>query len=523
MAQEQTAAVNPQAGSGEDSSGYVFQNRRYVGTKETVAYVVYDMSQSFNINAYSQRFVTNILQVSLKLQRIANVINGIWDVINDVLFGAIVDKTRTRWGKFKPYLVALGIPGTIGTCIYWLMPLIFAGRGPNDIWKFIGYLFLMVVREGAGTFRAIAQKGIQATITPHPVDRTRIITIANFASGFLGEKLPEQIMTILLDLIGRNKVKLTLQGTFVGMGIFTAVVAGAGAMWFFFICKERVMQSVERPSIKAGIKSIINNKPILLMTLSKMLSGFSVGGSKQDYYIDVLNFASLGLITGIPGAIINPFSYMAVPWFRRHFSSRFLYIIGDKISGILLVPVFLVGCIGGKKHGLYKNVWVMGIAMTLWETIFMIFYGVRRIIPTEMYNEAMDYCEWKNGYRTEGMTSVAQGLAQKLSGIVSNYISTWIKQLIGYDLTLYVRGTAQSDSTKFGLFAMFTIVPFLTGIVSIVPMLFYDLNGKKKEQMYEELLERRAALSKEATMGDLEALEKLAKAQMEIGSRKQEL
>ena len=128
MAQEQTAAVNPQAGSGEDSSGYVFQNRRYVGTKETVAYVVYDMSQSFNINAYSQRFVTNILQVSLKLQRIANVINGIWDVINDVLFGAIVDKTRTRWGKFKPYLVALGIPGTIGTCIYWLMPLIFAAE-----------------------------------------------------------------------------------------------------------------------------------------------------------------------------------------------------------------------------------------------------------------------------------------------------------------------------------------------------------------------------------------------------------
>ena len=148
---------------------------------------------------------------------------------------------------------------------------------------------------------------------------------------------------------------------------------------------------------------------------------------------------------------------------------------------------------------------------------------VTGLIPTEMYNEAMDYCEWKNGYRTEGMTSVAQGLAQKLSGIVSNYISTWIKQLIGYDLTLYVRGTAQSDSTKFGLFAMFTIVPFLTGIVSIVPMLFYDLNGKKKEQMYEELLERRAALSKEATMGDLEALEKLAKAQMEIGSRKQEL
>ena len=74
MAEEvKTAAVGNQAGGNAENSGYVYQNRRYVGTKETVAYVVYDMSQSFNINAYSQRFVTNILQVSLKLQRIANV------------------------------------------------------------------------------------------------------------------------------------------------------------------------------------------------------------------------------------------------------------------------------------------------------------------------------------------------------------------------------------------------------------------------------------------------------------------
>ena len=126
MAQEQTAAVKPQAGSGEDSSGYVFQNRRYVGTKETVAYVVYDMSQSFNINAYTQRFVTNILQVSLKLQRIANVINGIWDVINDVLFGAIVDKTRTRWGKFRSPISlrsvspAQSVRAFIGSCPSYL-------------------------------------------------------------------------------------------------------------------------------------------------------------------------------------------------------------------------------------------------------------------------------------------------------------------------------------------------------------------------------------------------------------------
>ena len=148
-----TAAVGNQAGGNNDNSGYIYQNRRYVGTKETVAYIVYDMSQSFNINTYSGRFVTNILQISLRFQRIIDLINGIWDVVNDVLFGAIVDKTRTRWGKFKPYLVVLGVPGTIGTCLFWLLPLFFHGSSSENILKFIVYLLLAVVREGAGTFR----------------------------------------------------------------------------------------------------------------------------------------------------------------------------------------------------------------------------------------------------------------------------------------------------------------------------------------------------------------------------------
>ena len=526
MAQEEKNVAVASSLADVDSSGqqkFVTQDRRYVGTKETVAYVVYDMSQSFNIDGFSDRFITSILQISLPLQRVVKLINSIWDTVNDIFIGAIVDRTRTRWGKFKPYLVALGVPGTIGTCTYWMLPLFFMGTGGNDMAKFITYFLLTIVREGAGTFRDIARKGLQATMTPHPNDRTRLITTASLISGLVGEKLPSQIMNVLLDLIERNVINISLTNTFVIMGIVTAVISGAGALWYFLICKERVMQSVERPSIKASIKSVISNKPILLMTLSKMLSGLSLSGNKSDYFIDVLHFASLGMITGIPGAIVNPFSYLAVPWFRKHFSSRFLYIMGSYLFDILLVPVFFFGAIGGKKNGMYKKIVPMGIAFAIWEVLVMVFWGVRSVIPTEMYNEAMDYCEWKNGYRTEGMTSVAQGLAEKLSKIVSSYISLWVKQLIGYDITAYVRGSAQSDDTQFGLFAMCTIVPFVTTSLGIIPMLFYDLGGKKKDKMYEELLERRAAMSKEATAGDMDALDKLAKLQIEIGNKHQTL
>ena len=191
------------------SREYVYENRRYVGLKETVWFVEYDMCQSFNNDSFSGRFVTNILQIDLDYQTIINFVNGIWDVVNDIFTAAIVEKTRTRWGKFKPYLVALGIPGTLGTCFYWLLPIFFKGKGSRDIGKFITYFLLTIVREGAGTFRAIAKTGMMATITPHPVDRTRLITVAEFFSGLLGEKLPQQILTVLLDLIGNKVVNLS--------------------------------------------------------------------------------------------------------------------------------------------------------------------------------------------------------------------------------------------------------------------------------------------------------------------------
>ncbi|NLO45021.1 MAG: hypothetical protein GX107_00740 [Clostridiales bacterium] len=526
MADKQDARTEDTRTAVPENEGYVYQNRRYVGTKETVGYVVFDMTQSFNINLYSARFVTNIVQISLKLQSYVTVINGIWDVVNDVFTGAIVDKTRTRWGKFKPYLMALAIPGTILTCLYWLLPLLFPGTQDNDMTKFGFYLALALIREGVGTFQGIAQTGMMATITPHPVDRTRLITIANFMSGMLGEKLPEQIMTLLLDLVGNGffgTPEKTYKKLFVFMGNFTTIVGGIAAFWFFMISRERVMQSVERPSIMQGVKSIINNKPVLLLTLSETLNGFSISGSKSDYLIDVLNFASLSFFAGIPGAIVHPVAYTLVPWFRRHFSSRALYIVANYIGNILMVPVFLIGCIGGKKNGLYKRVVPMGITLMVWETVFMFFYGVRKVIPSELYNESMDYCEWKNGYRSEAMTTIAKGLAKKLTAIFSNFITLRVKEWIGYDVTAYTRGSAQSDDAKFGLFAMFTILPFVTSSFGIIPMLFYDLGGKKRERMYEELLARRAALSREATSGDADSLCKVAKAQMEIGNAKQTL
>ena len=159
-----------------------------------------------------------------------------------------------------------------------------------------------------------------------------------------------------------------------------------------------------------------------------------------------------------------------------------------------------------KKGGLYRSKLAMFFIMASWELIWTCFFGLMQVIGTELYNESMDYCEWKNGYRTEAMTSVAKGLAAKVSSSVSQVITTALKKFVGYDQSAYTAGKEQPDSVKFYLFAMFTIVPAMTGTLGIIPMLFYDLHGKKKEMMYAELLARRKEVSLAASDGDLDAV-----------------
>ncbi len=504
----------------DEQLGYVYENRRYVGGKETFGFILWDAAQSLNINVYTTRFITNIVKIDLGYQTLAKSINSVWDIVNDIFTAAIVEKTRTRWGKFRPYLLGLAIPGCIATMLYWFMPVLFSGSSAMSLSKFVFYLALEIIREAVSTFQNIARTGMLATITPHPVDRTRLITIANFASGFVGEKLPEQIMTVLLDLIDNNTFKagkISKEGqylfAFVGMGCATTVIASAMSFWFFSNSKERVMQSIKTPSILDSLKSIVNNKPVLLMTLSDFLGGFSISGSQSDYYIDVLHFASMTLVAGIPAAPISPISYSFVPWFRRRFSSRLLYIVSKQIGNFLYIFVFLFGCIGFNpktfKGGLYRKKLPMFFAMAIWELIWTLFFGLKSVIGTELYNESMDYCEWKNGYRTEAMTSVAKGLAAKVSTSVSAVVTTALKKFVGYDQGAYTKGEEQPDYVKFYLFAMFTIIPTITGSLGIIPMLFYDLTGKKKELMYAELLQRRKEASLAASDGNLDSVREM--------------
>ena len=467
----------------------VTRGRRYVGSKETIAYIAQDFADSFSIGKYQNRFIWDVVGIDFKINAIVTLFTGAWDIINDTFISAIVDRTRTRWGKFRPYLIWMKIPLTIFGMLFWFTPVFFPNSAPDFLPKLIYYFAFNIINETANTFMTISKTGLLSTITPNPEERVRLISQANLFSRFLGEQLPEWIMGILIDLINSKTVKWKLQNLFIGMGAATAIMSSLMTFWFYMVSKERVMQSVEKPSIMQGFKAILNNKPLLIITLSDFFGGFSIGQSRSDYYIDVLGSASLQTIVGIPAYPILNLSYTWVAPLRRRFTSKALWVFEDLWTDACWLIVFAIGSIN--KNFMKRSVMIPTMAVE--EVFEMMVYGVRHTIPDELRNETMDYCEWKNGYRVEAMTGVAKGLVTKLQTVVMNSFKNFVLARVGY-----IQGQSigtQSDKAKWWLFALGTGFPVITGCLGVIPKLFYPIDNKMRDTMYGELAERRSEVA----------------------------
>ena len=460
-------------------------NRRYVGRMETAAYIAQDFADSFSIGKYANRFIWDVVGIDFNVNAVVTLFTGAWDIINDTFISAAVDRTRTRWGKFRPYLLWMKMPLTLFGMFYWFMPMIFPNTATTYLPKLVYYFAFSVIQETAQTFISISQTGLLSTITPNPEERVRLIADAKLFSRFLGEKIPEWVMGLFIDLINSNVMKMKMSTLYIIMGSVTSFMSAAMTIWFYLVSEERVLQSVEKPSLSQGFKAIFNNKPLLILTLSEFLSGFRVSQSRSDYYIDVLGSASLQTIVGIPAYPILNGSYFFVAPLRKKFTSKTLWVAEDLWTDMCWLIVFGIGSVNGN----FMKRKVMLPTMAVEEFVEMFVYGVRHVIPDELRNETMDYCEWKNGYRVEAMTGVAKDLVSKIQTVIRNSFTNFILGKIGYVQGAKV-GT-QTDRAKWWLFALGTGIPILTSSLGIVPKFFYPINNQTREIMYRDLVARR--------------------------------
>ena len=470
-------------------SGNVYRSYNYVGTKETIAYLFNDFSNSFNINSFNDRFIWDVVKIDFGIAAIVNLFTGTWDVINDAIISAIVDNTRTRIGKFRPYMLMLQIPLTVLGLFYWCIPYLFPGSSGIFMPKLIFYFVFLVIQETATTFTTVAKNGYMTTITPNPNERVRLITLAELLTGMMGEDLPVLLLGFLYDLVNTGKLHATLRSIFLWMGVSTALISSACTLWFFIVSKERVPQTLEHPDLKAGFRAIFTNYPVLLLCLSEFLTEFGVSSDEQNYWIDVHGGTSMintwRTIAGLPSAPVGSVSYAFVAPLRRRFSSRFLWVGSDVYGDMVTLAFFLFGMF--RKN--YLKLTPMLIAFGVRGFFEKALFGVNKVINIDLWNEAMDYCEWKNGYRMEATTGVAKSLVKKIQKLLMTSVRSFIMKKIGYVQGLKI-GT-QDERTKFWLFALCTIVPLVTSALGIVPKMLWPITRKKRAQMYYELSERR--------------------------------
>ena len=481
--------------------------RRYVGKKETIAYVLNDVAASLNIDDYKERYIYDVVNIDFNLLAIQNVFATVWDSVNDTFIGVLVDKTRTRWGKFRPYVILGEVPLTILGMWYWLIPFIFPGTPGNYLPKWIFYFAMSIITETATTFTQVAKTGFLSTITPEPLERSRLIATANVASHLV-EDLPKQIFGVIYDLVANKKIVVKLPKLFASFGIVCAALSAGFALYFVLNSKERVTQSIKQPSVKHCFKAIVRNKPMLTYLLSSFLSGFSIGKSRTNFYIDVIGSITWKTIVGIPAFPVKFISYSFVEPLRKRFSTKALWIFEDAWTDMLWLTVFGIGSI---KNNFQKKHVILPL-MAIEEILEMCVYGLRRVIPAEIKNEALDYSEWKHGYRSEAMTGVSMDLISKLQSAVMGGINNVVMGKIGY-----VQGKeigTQTDKTKWWIFALGTGIPIISSSLGIIPKFFYPLSAEKRVQMYEELTERRQAMAEFMKTATQEEIDKKANDQL---------
>lgn len=190
--------------------------RRYVCKREVFDYAVSvggsGLSSGFG-SSWGTYFYVNILKVSpVWLSRMFALL-GIWDTANDPLMGVLIDRTRTRFGKLKPYLIATPLPNILLAVALYISPMLFAGTGEKSAAKFTYLVIVVVIQEMLGTICGSAYGAVVTAVSPAPRDRQSLYTAGSFAT-FVLSGLPGMLFSLIIDLNRNGVIIASVSTTF---------------------------------------------------------------------------------------------------------------------------------------------------------------------------------------------------------------------------------------------------------------------------------------------------------------------
>ena len=484
---------------------------RYVSVKENLLFGLANAGQCFSYNMFSgsylSLFFVRVFGIPPGAVATMLLVLGIWDTVNDPIMGGVVDKTHTRYGKLRPYLLLVPIPLAISTILFWGGPLLL--QNTRDLTVKIVYMYLSyLIWEFFYTLGDVPYWSMSAALSPSPSDRTRAIATARFLSGLIGGIATVIMLPVMIDLSNTGKIGWSLREVFALCGVISAVfIVGLFSLAGLFV-RERVVQQVEETSFFDAFRFIGKNKPLLLIILSNVLGTVSsiAGVFGAFYYTEVLNLMSWSSLVSLIGGLGGLFGMVTISLVKKRFDNRQLIIINRIVPAVLGTVAFFCGM----RH--YELWYVVIPIIAVKNLLSGVFDAYNSVVSTEMIGDTVDYMEWRTGVRNEGMAFSVLTFVGKMQGRLSTALGTALLPVIGYFVneTVLADGTVETVSnctqafgqpTQFWLWAFFTVIPAVTGLLSIIPYHFYELKGGRLREIRADMKQRREALAAENPNG----------------------
>lgn len=406
-------------------------------------------------------------------------IAGFVGAICELIIGVLVDRTKTKLGKVKPWVGFGAIPLAIISMLVFVAPNT-TSFGLASVWMIVIYcLYTAVscaVESPSNCFGALC--------SPNPAERSSAISIASFlrSVGQSGGQVVIIVVGALMKaLMGQQQFK-NAEGQGIDLIISTAICALGMiifVMIFFANNKERVPYTSEKVSLLESIKLVFTNKNLLMVSL----------------YIAIYLLGSKGLKLALmlPMGIGTAVGTLLVNLVLKKFSTKKTFILFCCYGASALAILFLVS----KGIGFNSNLIVPFLILNFFCGIQ---HGNTNVTPNIMIADCVDEMEYKTGKRQEGLAYAGYGLFSKIASAFTKFLGPWLV----YTWSQYKISTdpnvayASQDNTVLSRFLMiYTIVPAIFVILQFIPILFYDMTGEKKARITAALAEKRENESKE--------------------------
>lgn len=508
-----------------------------VQPKEAIAYSIAGFGQNFIctiIGSYLTIFMTDALLFGADgvtvgaisgSMAVAYLMLGtrIFDALNDPIMGSIVDRTRTKWGKCRPYLKWMAIPIAVCTIICFLP--VFQAKATST---FVAIAVVYVIWSVVYTVADVPYWGLSTCMTNDTVVRGNILTVARLVctlgAGIVTVFVPiitnaatakfkytaDDIALILSEKTeavakiasSQNITLAEAAQNFVGTVRNGQELANANLLkWVYFICaavlvlaaipmffygfkntKERFTATDNPPTLGHNLKLLFKNKELLLIVISGILGGarmvytYTGGLYFAKYVLQNEGFYSVITLLVVPGGLV---ASILVPWMSKKFTKKWTYIAVHLFGGLVMAVMYFVG---------YDAPWKL-VVCAIGLVLLGIPQGVNNIITYAMIGDTVDYLEWKTGERGEGICFAMQTLINKIGMAVGAFIGVISFSAAGINSETGFISQAGANT----LWNMLILSGVISMFACAVPMFFYTITEKRQKEMVAEIDARKSS------------------------------